>query len=253
MIDTILLPITFNCNNFTLDTSCGLLGETPVLEEPVMVWVFGLFVTCFFVMFILLCHCFLPFYCFPSLVIVVMSFTCPWLASCVFESLSFPLSSSRFICSVFPTSVLRPLLCSQCLCVAPRVFLGGFPPAFPELLVFTSFSCCVSLWFPPSMLWQFVLLVFWTLDFYRLQLIKARLVFCYLPASVCLAFGYFFDVRPNHPFQTSSHKWTFPLFITALKSSLVAVINIGCTKLHCRFQCQPSVYDGFFLMRSASF
>lgn len=35
------------CNSFTLDMSSGLLGETPVPVESVMVWVCGLVVACF--------------------------------------------------------------------------------------------------------------------------------------------------------------------------------------------------------------
>lgn len=108
----------------------------------VMVWVFGLVVVSCFILkgsssYATSC-CSLSFSCFPSLVIVFSldTFTCLWMASCVFNSF------------VFLSLSVRQSCVARCLRVAPHIFF--------YLVFLDYFPCSLGVWLVLCLVLEFL-------------------------------------------------------------------------------------------------
>lgn len=166
---TLLSYSQFSCNLFVLLFIFLMLRfwwKKCILkhEKIVVVWIFGLVSSCSILSGSLSCvmlHCFLPLVLFPSFIIVMISFTCPWLASCVF--------SPEFSCSL-----CQFVFCFWCVLVFPVLMFLDVPVSL-HTLVRSSFSFCISprfsfeffsAYFSQSLLHVFCILVIgcWTIS-----------------------------------------------------------------------------------------
>lgn len=153
---------------------------------------------------------FQSFLSFPSLVVDLISSPCPWLASCVYKSLSL----CQFV-GLIPVS-LRCFSCFSALMFMDSCLCS------PRLLVYVSLLCLVS-----RLFWSVFLLSFWTLSFTEHSLLYWNSPFC---CVTCLILGVL-HVGPRKHAHIVKHRLQQ---IWRRKKGIVACWMVENTILHWR-------------------